>query len=398
MIKLLTALLLLFVLLSSCSSIRKMRSNVKESISEKSSDQVTKKTDSTFSTVTKTIDSTGTTVTVEFETDSSNTDTHVEIVTYHPHKDDYDQGVRTEVKTNRKPKNIKVQQSKTNDKVVGTAVSVKKEDTKDATRSKETKTEIKQVDKKKFVFHWWWILIAIAVLFLWLWFKHKIIPAGAMVWVKNKFTKTHNMKNLILLFTLSAMLMIGCDAPKENKVEERQSLMRPDVDLDWELGTKDTTGDYAVIKPVNGKGQWVTIKDTTWQKQIKIPRSIFWITMSKKMVREFMVLSNYFTGPVILTIVLAAIVALFCYFFFKFDWTRKLGSGKFAGVIFAVLLIIPFRIAQKRPTELAGNNVAKLSRAEYEYWKAKDSTFRTFWLQKWENNELTGLRNKKVIK
>lgn len=212
------------------------------------------------------------------------------------------------------------------------------------------------------------------------------------------------MKRL-MFFAIAAITLQSCDAPKENKVEERQSLMRIDTfpngaiaynDMDWELKLVDTTGKHAYLGfNAKGQGVWLT-KDSTWKKEVRIPRSTFWITMSEKMVKRFMTITNYFTKDLLLSIVLLIIGIVLVRLFIKGDWMRFMGKGGALGFILVAYIGVTIRIAQKRPTELAGNNVKQLSRAEYEYWKAKDSTFTEFWLHKWEKNELSGLTNKKA--
>lgn len=206
------------------------------------------------------------------------------------------------------------------------------------------------------------------------------------------------MKKIFLLITLCSLIFIGCDAPEKNKVEERTSLMRPDVDLDWEITMVDTTGKFS-YKGFNEKGQgvWLT-KDSTWKKQKKIARSTFWVTMSEKMVKKFMVLTDYFTKDLLLATALLILLAILIRLFIKGDWMRFMGKGGALGFILVAYIGTTIRIAQKRPTELAGNNVKQLSRDEYNYWLKKDSTFEEFWLEKWKRNELMGITNKDAVK
>lgn len=201
----------------------------------------------------------------------------------------------------------------------------------------------------------------------------------------------------ILLLSLAASMFFSCVAPdkKETTVTELQSLQRPDVDLDWEIGYKDTTGDYAVLKQVNGKGTWVTIKDTTWQKQIKVPRSTFLLQMSSRQVTMFLKAIHYFGTTLIIGIVLLLLVlAGLVYILYRNAWSwSKPSFGALLGVVFIIGACV--RIIQKTPSEMSALNKKSLTRAEYNHWLKVDPTFDAFWKDKWENNELVELTNKK---
>lgn len=202
---------------------------------------------------------------------------------------------------------------------------------------------------------------------------------------------------LLLSILLVSCLLFSCDTPdkKDTTVTELQSLQRPDVDLDWELGYKDTTGDYAVLKQVNGKGTWVTIKDTTWQKQIKVPRSTFLLQMSSRQVTMFLKASHYFGTKLILGIVLLIMVlGIIIYILYKNAW--HITKASFGGLV-AVVFIIGgcIRIIQKTPSEMSALNKKSLNMAEYNHWLKVDPSFDTYWKEKWEKNELVGITNKK---
>ncbi|HLO37984.1 MAG TPA: hypothetical protein VK173_05835 [Lacibacter sp.] len=399
--------LLLLVLLSSCGTLRKLKSNVKTTEQVHTTEVITNAKDSSTSTVTKQIDSSGTTVTVVFDDNGKDTSTSVEIVTYPAHKEDYFSPRTTEVKTNRKPKSITINQAAKKEDKKEVAAAVKSNDTKAATTDSNKTTEEKKVDKKKSTFPWWfWPLIVVVILVLVLCWYYKITPANALAWLRKKLTKNNNMKSFIILIVLSS-LMVGCLAPDKNKtkVEERKSLMRIDTftngaiaynPIDWEETLVDTTAQHAYLG-VNEKGQgtWLR-KDSSWKKTKVIPRSVFWLTMPKKMVKHFMVVSDYFTEAFIWATVLSLLVVFAAYIFFRDDLVRLAGKGA-VGIYFVVAIAVPFRMYQKRPSELADNNVKQLSRAEYDYWLKKDSTFESYWKEKWDRNELSGLTNKEVV-
>jgi hypothetical protein len=195
----------------------------------------------------------------------------------------------------------------------------------------------------------------------------------------------------------------ACIAPDKDKtkVEVRESMKRIDTfpngsisynQLDWEQVLVDTSGKHAYLGlNAKGQGQWMT-KDSTWKKAAVIPRNVYWLTMSKKMVKHFMKVSDYFTESFLWALLLSIIVAGGLYVFLKKDLIRLAGKGA-VGIYVVVALAVPFRMFQKRPSELAMNNVMQLSKAEYEAELKRDPTFETFWKEKWANNGLTGLSN-----
>jgi hypothetical protein len=327
--------------------------------------------------------------------DDDHTETDVQITVHRPKPDDYFSPTTVGVKSNKKVKGVKVDQQEKKAAAETKTADVKKENSRKTDVKKEEKKKEVVVNKNKAWFNWWWLLILLVPLTFLICKKYFPVPyARTISFIK----KTFSMKQLILLLALSTLAFVSCDAPKENKVEERTSLMRPDVDHDWEIQFVDTTGKFA-YQGFNEKGQgtWLT-KDSTWKKQKKIARSTFWVTMSQKMVKRFMVLTDYFTKDLLIFTLLLIILAILIRLFIKGDWMRFMGKGGALGFILIAYLGVTIRIVQKRPTELAGNNVKQLSRAEYEYWMKTDPTFEKFWMEKWKNNELVGLTNKEAVK
>ena len=141
----------------------------------------------------------------------------------------------------------------------------------------------------------------------------------------------------------------------------------------------------------------MTVKDTTWKKEKIIPRNVYWLTMSKKLVKHFMKVSDYFTEAFLWATILSILIVFAAYKFFHDDLIRLAGKGAI-GIYVVAIVAVPFRMYQKRPSELAMLNVKQLSLAEFEKWKQIDPTFEKFWKEKWEKNELVGLTNKSVVK
>lgn len=213
------------------------------------------------------------------------------------------------------------------------------------------------------------------------------------------------MKKYMVLISLSLFMMMSCIAPDKDKtkVEVRESLKRIDTfpngaiaynQIDWEQTLVDTTGKVSYLGlNSKGQGQWMT-KDSTWKKTVVIPRNIYWLTMPRKMVKFFMVASDYFTEDFLWAALLSLAVVIYIFLFHRKDLIKRMGKGGAYGAMMIILIAAPFRMFQKRPSELAMNNVMQLSKAEYEAEVKRDPTFETFWKDKWKNNGLTGLSNK----
>lgn len=203
------------------------------------------------------------------------------------------------------------------------------------------------------------------------------------------------MKKQITILLMSLLMISSCIAPDKDKttVTELKSLARPDVDYDWEVVMKDTTGKFSVLKQVNGKGQWVAV-DSTWKHQVKIPKSTFLVQMSRDMVSKIMSLSDYFSTELIVGIVLMLILfGTIIFILIRVGWTiEKFSFG--TGFLFVLALGFCIRTIQKKPSELSENNIKQLSRTEYETIIKTDPNLDSFWLAKWEANELVGVTNK----
>jgi len=208
----------------------------------------------------------------------------------------------------------------------------------------------------------------------------------------------------ITIIAMSVLMFSACIAPNKNdtKVEVRESLKRIDTfpngttaynQLDWEQVLVDTTGEISYLGlNSKGQGEWMK-KDSTWKKAIVIPRNVYWLTMPSKMVKHFMKVSDYFSKPFVLATILSILIVFAAYKFLHDDLIRLAGKGAI-GIYVVALLAVPFRMYQKRPSELADLNVKQLSKAEFDYWEKIDPTFEKFWKEKWERNELVSLSNK----
>ncbi|RXK57586.1 hypothetical protein ESA94_20520 [Lacibacter luteus] len=115
--------------------------------------------------------------------------------------------------------------------------------------------------------------------------------------------------------------------------------------------------------------------------------------MSSRHVKQFMQFIDYFPKQALPGIVLIVVfLSMTIYTLYKNGWhISGLSFGAACAFVFTLGWFI--WMIQHTPADLSDNNRKQLSRAEYEYWMKKDPTFDTYWLEKWERNELTGITN-----
>ena len=133
---------------SSCTSVKKLRSNVHQETVKTETVNKSYTKDSTSKTITKTIDSSGITVTVVYDSTGTDTATTFDIITYPPSKDQYTE--RIQVKSSVKPKSITVNQAKKKQAERLDSVSAKSAQTTDVKKEEKVVSKVKTVKKKKF--------------------------------------------------------------------------------------------------------------------------------------------------------------------------------------------------------------------------------------------------------
>lgn len=146
-------LLGIIAIFSSCTSVKKLRSNVHQETVKTETVNKSYTKDSTSKTITKTIDSSGITVTVVYDSTGTDTTTDFDITIYQPDKDQYFdrlQPDRIQIKSSVKPKSITVNQAKKKQAERVDSVSAKSAQTTDVKKEEKVVSKIKTVDKKKF--------------------------------------------------------------------------------------------------------------------------------------------------------------------------------------------------------------------------------------------------------
>ena len=133
---------------SSCTSVKKLRSNVHTETVKTETVQKSDTKDSTSKTITKTIDSSGITVTVVYDSTGTDTATTFDIITYPPSKDQYTE--RIQVKSSVKPKSITVNQAKKKQAERLDSTVKKSLQVDNVKKEEKVVSKVKTVEKKKF--------------------------------------------------------------------------------------------------------------------------------------------------------------------------------------------------------------------------------------------------------
>lgn len=141
-------LLGIIAVFSSCTSVKKLRSNVHQETVKTETVQKFDTKDSTSKTITKTIDSSGMSITIEYDSTTADTAATVDIIIYSPSADQY--FGRISIKSSIKPKNIKLNAAKKKQAERVDSVSAKSAQTTDVKKEEKVVSKVKTVEKKKF--------------------------------------------------------------------------------------------------------------------------------------------------------------------------------------------------------------------------------------------------------
>ncbi len=147
---------------SSCTSVKKLRSNVHQETVKTETVNKSDTKDSTSKTITKTIDSSGITVTVVYDSTSTDTATVFDIVVYPPTATDYTE--RVQVKSSRKPKAITFQRATKKENYKSDSTVRKSLIVEDTDKKEQTKAKAKASGVEKKRFNWGPVFAGIALL------------------------------------------------------------------------------------------------------------------------------------------------------------------------------------------------------------------------------------------
>lgn len=176
-------------MLASCGSLRKLKTNVKQSTKVDSSSFVTAKVDSSTTSIISKVDSSGLSVHVEVEDENDGSETDVQITVHRPKADDYFSPTTVGVKSNKKVKGVKVDQQEKKAAAETKTADVKKEDTRKTDVKKEEKKKEVVVNKKKTWFSWWWLLLLLVPAAWQLFKRYYPVPYGNIIsFIKTKLS------------------------------------------------------------------------------------------------------------------------------------------------------------------------------------------------------------------
>ena len=341
---------------SSCTSVKKLRSNVHQETVKTEFVQKEQSKDSTSKTVTKTIDSSGITVTIVYDSTTADTATSFDIITYPPSKDQYTE--RISIKSSVTPKSITVNQAKKKqaeriDSTVRKSLTV--ENIKKDSSSVST---VKTVEIEKGWFRWWMALVAFLLL------------AAIAAFIYRKQIRSFIIKLPLKLFTmklfiiiLSTFFLASCWSndsrpPRElaQGVYQEEVIQVPDSVMQWSVEQK----------------QYVKV----WGFTTKIvPIKEFEVVPNGQQVKKFANESGQagfnWIGLLIILGVTAAAVFGAGYF----------SSGTAKGLVraAAVLVAISVGFFTLKPANIAQNNAKTITEKQLKYYQSIDPELNYFW-------------------
>jgi len=349
-------LLGVIAIFSSCTSVKKLRSNVHQETVKTETVQKSDTKDSTSKTITKTIDSSGTSITIEYDSTTADTATSFDIITYPPSKDQYTE--RISIKSSVTPKSITVNQAKKKqaeriDSTVRKSLTV--ENIKKDSSSVST---VKTVEIEKGWFRWWMALVAFLLL------------AAIAAFIYRKQIRSFIIKLPLKLFTmklfiiiLSTFFLASCWSndsrpPRElaQGVYQEEVIQVPDSVMQWSVEQK----------------QYVKV----WGFTTKIvPIKEFEVVPNGQQVKKFANESGQagfnWIGLLIILGVTAAAVFGAGYF----------SSGTAKGLVraAAVLVAISVGFFTLKPANIAQNNAKTITEKQLKYYQSIDPELNYFW-------------------
>ena len=141
-------LLGVIAIFSSCTSVKKLRTNVHTETVKTETVQKSDTKDSTSKTVVKKIDSSGTSITIEYDSTTAGTATSFDIITYPTSKDQYTE--RISIKSSVTPKSITVNQAKKKQAERIDSTVKNSRIVENVKKEEKVVSKVKTVDKKKF--------------------------------------------------------------------------------------------------------------------------------------------------------------------------------------------------------------------------------------------------------
>lgn len=355
---LLATICLMLLLHCSCTSVKKLRSNVHQETVKTETVNKTDTKDSTSKTITKTIDSSGITVTVVYDSTSADTATDFDIVILSPDKDQYfdrPQPDRISIKSSIKPKSITVNQAKKKQAERLDSTVRKSLTLENIKKDSSSVSTIKTVQKKKVVFQWWWIAALLAAIAAFIYRKQ----IRSFI-IKLPF-KLFTMKLFIII--LSTFFLASCWSndnrpPRElaQGVYQEEVIQVPDSVMQWSVEQK----------------QYVKV----WGFTTKVvPIKEFEVVPNGEQVKKFAKESGQagfnWIGLLIILGVTAAAVFGAGYF--------TSGQAKSIVRVAAIAVAIAVGLFTLKPANIAKNNAKTITEKQLKHYQSIDPELNYFW-------------------
>jgi len=344
------------IVTSSCTSVKKLRTNVHQETVKTETVQKSDTKDSTSKTITKTIDSSGITVTVVYDSTSADTATDFDIVIHSPSKDQYTE--RVSIKSSVKPKSITVNQAKKKQDEKFDSTVKKSLTVENIKKDSSSVSTVKTVEIEKGWFRWWMALVAFLLL------------AAIAAFIYRKQIRSFIIKLPFKLFTmklfiiiLSTFFLASCWSndsrpPRElaQGVYQEEVIQVPDSVMQWSVEQKQ------YVKVLGFTTKIVPIKE-------------FEVVPNGQQVKKFANESGQagfnWIGLLIILGVTAAAVFGAGYF----------SSGTAKGLVraAAVLVAIAVGFFTLKPANIAQNNAKTITEKQLKYYQSIDPELNYFW-------------------
>lgn len=361
-------MVLLLALFCSCSSVRKLKSNLKTTVETKSSETVKEQTDATLTIKEKKVETEAGTLIIEY--DSSKTDNAFEIEITPSKPGDYFPEKKVKIKANRQPNKITLTQQKQSEasKENSTQITNNREQAKQ--QQAKTTVVAKQEQKEKLMFHWWWLLIILIVAAVIVLIRYRVPIVSFTSKILN------NMKNLFFI-SMCALLLTSCI--KSFTSDNTAKFIELKHQFKWQP-KYNADGSYAMIadsiyKNINGVPVKVGINPRIQKEMVQ--DSVVDVGPGSAVVKKYIAANPLKEIRIIFGIICLLSIGVTWYFF---RWTPK---GTFfmlpQAVISFVLFYFGMKALQSQAYQASKENTKQISTDQYRHYFTQDPEGVYFW-------------------
>lgn len=361
-------LVLLLTLFCSCSSVRKLKSNLKTTVETNSTENVKEKTDSAVTTKQTKVETEAGALIIEYDSSKNDSAFEIEITPSKP--GDYFPDNKVKIKANRQPNKITLTQQKKTEasKENSTQLTTNKEQAKE--QQAKTTVVAKQEQKTKFVFHWWWLLIVLIVAAVIAFIRYRVPIVSFTSKILN------NMKKALFI-SMCSFLLTSCI--KSFTSDNTASFKELKHQFKWQP-KYNSDGSYLMIadsiyKKVNGVMVKVGVNPRI-QKEL-VQDSVVDIGPGAAIVKKYIAANPFKEVRIIFGIICLLGIAVTWYFF---RWTPK---GTFFMLPQAVLSFVLFyfgmKALQRQAYEASKENTKQITTDQYRHYFTQDPEGVYFW-------------------